>query len=160
MSVGPARARNGERQDVKPLLCALLLTGCLADYLFLPQGGSYFTPPPEYAVWWREIQDCSGLRGELSAIGFSRVPVDTLGAFRCDRMGPWTRVERVHGLCLGAWLPPHQIWLSESAWMDRWIVQHEMLHDLIQSPEHPVEFFSRCPLPGRLSDAATGNRLP
>jgi len=43
---------------------------------------------------------------------------------------------------LGVWVAPHTIYLLRATALDSasWVVPHEMLHDLLQTGEHPPVF--------------------
>jgi len=81
-------------------------------------------PLPEYADWWTEAQECTGRSGLLSEIHWYTVasvsPSDGHDA-------AWR----------GAWEQPHTIYLVRGAETEKFVVQHEMLHDLLQGdPRH------------------------
>ncbi len=44
------------------------------------------------------------------------------------------------GHCDGWWQPPHTIYLAYRWRSDRQLVEHEMLHDLLQRGDHPPVF--------------------
>jgi hypothetical protein len=75
---------------------------------------------------------------------------DSLGAFWADDIGP--RVQKRHILTYGLWVEPHLVLVSRSQIGNERMVRHEMLHDLLQSPEHDSPCFSLCLRP-------SGNRL-
>jgi hypothetical protein len=106
----------------------LLLLGACGD----PSGvvaPERMEPLPEYAAWWTGAVNCTNRAGaDLSAIS-------------------WYRVRSVSAAghtnyLAGAWEPPHTIYLLYSATGDRKVVQHEMLHDLLQGdPAHKHRCF-------------------
>ena len=108
----------------------LAVLGCLDP--FEPPFDTYrFDPPSVYSMLWRQVEDCSGLRGDFARIEWYVVP----GAF----------IRRPDGHINGAWQPPHTIYLSEYAAHDSpsgyFTVRHEMLHDLLQGGgDHPPVF--------------------
>jgi len=109
-----------------PVLTAAAALACLDS--FAPAGAREFTPPDTYRTWWAEIKACAQLSGDLSRIQWYEVPGST---YDCP-----TRP----GGCAGWWRPPHSIYLAQ-AWLDyRPIVEHEMLHDLLQRSDHPPVF--------------------
>ena len=42
--------------------------------------------------------------------------------------------------CAGWWQPPHTIYMAQTRLDDRVLVEHEMLHDLLQRSDHPPVF--------------------
>jgi hypothetical protein len=110
------------------LALLLLLLGACGD----PSGvvaPERMEPLPEYAAWWTGAVNCTNRAGaDLSAIS-------------------WYRVRSVSAAghtnyLAGAWEPPHTIYLLYSATGDRKVVQHEMLHDLLQGdPAHKHRCF-------------------
>jgi hypothetical protein len=40
----------------------------------------------------------------------------------------------------GWWEPPHTIYIAAAHWLDERLVEHEMLHDLLQTGGHPPIF--------------------
>ena len=108
---------------------------------FDPPPGTYpFDPPVEYGTLWASVEDCSGLRGDMSRIEWFAIPGSR---FSC----------RGGDACTGLWRSPHTIFLSEAAkdgqtGPNYLAVRHEMLHDLLGGGEdHPPIFF-QCGLMG------------
>jgi hypothetical protein len=91
---------------------------------------------PQFALWWRMTQACSGLRGELGAVDWYVQPgVETL------------RIPGEHDGQYGAywWAIGNRILLTEKAVTDGWLVRHEMLHALIGRGGHPRgQFVDQC----------------
>ena len=110
--------------------------GCSDHIIFSPSavvaGSVPFTAPEIYADWWRETEVCSGRTGDLDRIHWYVVPNTISFDFRGTSYN-------------GYWWDTHDIVLG-SVWLDRpEVVRHEMLHDLLNSGEHPAEFFKeRC----------------
>jgi hypothetical protein len=91
---------------------------------------------PQFALWWRMTQACSGLRGDLGAVHWFVQPgVETLqipGDHDGQYGGYW-------------WSIGNRILLTEKAVTDGWLVRHEMLHALIGRAGHPRgEFVDQC----------------
>jgi hypothetical protein len=107
------------------LLLSLLL-GCLDN--FAPAGAVPFTPPAVYRTWWNAIEACAGLWADFDRVEWYKVP----GAdYPCPAY---------EGRCDGWWQPAHAIYLAYRWHDDRHLVEHEMLHDLLQRGDHPPVF--------------------
>ena len=104
----------------------VLLLGCLDS--FAPAGAVPLTPPAAYRVWWTEIERCAGLWGDFDRVEWYEVPGST---YTCPAH---------EGRCDGWWRSPHTIYVAQSQLYDRPLVEHEMLHDLLQSGDHPPVF--------------------
>lgn len=88
--------------------------------------------PIQYANWWRMTEACSGLEGNLDAITWYSV---MSSEFTIDG-------ESYDGYWFGA---DDRILLSYPSVSDGRVVRHEMLHALLRSGAHPVEYFvTRC----------------
>jgi hypothetical protein len=119
----------------------LFLAACLASP-FEPAGARFVAaPPPAYAIWWRQMEACARVVVPLDRIEWYQVPGDEFAT--------------PEGLRWGWWEPPHRIYIAATHWSEEWLVEHEMLHDLLQTGAHPV-VFQACgvqrtgPVPGPL----------
>ncbi|HEX4573585.1 MAG TPA: hypothetical protein VH158_00540 [Gemmatimonadales bacterium] len=113
-------------RTVVRLVAVLFVLGCLDT--FAPAGAVELTPPPIYQTWWAEIEACAGLSGHFDQIDWYQVAGTSYACPAYD------------GRCAGWWQPPHTIYLA-TAWLnDRRIVEHEMLHELLQRSDHPPVF--------------------
>jgi len=81
----------------------------------------------EYPAWWQRVEDCSGLTGPLHRVEWYKVP---------GRSTFWVDGKEVYA----TWDGGHRIYVAEPWVRDSFIVQHEMLHDLIGKPGHPSQF--------------------
>jgi hypothetical protein len=105
-----------------------------------PAGAFRIEAPPGYEQLWQEVEQCSGLSGDLARITWHVAPADTAsGGFWCAD-GP-------DNACAGEWVAPHDIYLAGSSpadpegyAADAWTVKHEMLHDLVGRAGHPPVF--------------------
>ena len=100
----------------------------------LPEGAVPYAPNPEsVANWWQQVEECSGLRGNLAKINFYIVPESQSFTWEGRQViGLW--MERDSRIVLA----------SAYAFRDR-NVRHEMLHALTRMPGHPREYFvARC----------------
>jgi len=124
------------------LALVLALCACQVDALFRPARYQLVAPPAVYATWWAETSECVGIRADFARVGWGVMEDDSLGAFWADDIGP--RIQKRHILTYGLWVEPHLILLSRSQVQNEWVVRHEMIHDLIQSPEHGAAFPRAC----------------
>jgi hypothetical protein len=84
---------------------------------------------PQYALWWRLAERCSGASGDMGAISWYVVPDATdLGS------------ANVLGMYYSA---GHRIVLAGRFAQSGPLVRHEMLHALVTTGEHPSEYFQR-----------------
>lgn len=116
-------------------LCAIsaFLLGCEPP-LVAPVGAEPFNPDrAQYIIWWREVEACSGLRGDFDDVNFFVVPGVTAMVWGNQVVN-------------GVWLEEdNKIILAEGHVDDADTVRHEMLHALIILPGHPREYFlARC----------------
>lgn len=112
------------------LVWAVLLMACTP--VWEPQIVESYDPPPIYTNWWAEISKCAGLSGDFTRIRWFEVQADDPEYFPCPV-----------GSCQGWWSANHDIFLARASVKTKWIVQHEMLHDLIGVGGHPP-VFERC----------------
>ena len=106
----------------------LLLIACSDPVSPLkPHGAVRFTPPTDYTRYWQQMQDCSHLSGDMSRIAWFDVPG---ASFNCP----------TYGSCDGLWVRPHTIYIADQRRNDSLVVEHEMLHDLLQSGFHRAAF--------------------
>jgi hypothetical protein len=107
-----------------------------------PAGAAALQAPMVFSQWWREVEQCSGLSGDIDRVSWYVVPcIDGESGFKCD--------VTQEGLCAGEWRAPHVISLGgpnrffpDGYVDDEWTVKHEMLHDLLGRADHPKEFTS------------------
>lgn len=107
---------------VRALALLLLLGGCRT---FTAPPADHLNPPVAYLAWWDATQTCAGLTGEFGRITW------------------YVTAERFaspDGLVAGWWASAHTITLAGLATDDEQTVRHEMLHDLLQSGDHPAVF--------------------
>jgi hypothetical protein len=116
-------------------LCAItmVLVGCEPP-LVPPEGAVPLAPDrAQYLIWWRQVEACSGLRGNFDDVDFFFVPgVSAMVWGNQVVNGVWLE----HG---------NRIILAEGHVDDEDTVRHEMLHSLLFLPGHPAEYFqARC----------------
>jgi hypothetical protein len=127
---------------MRGVACSALLA-CLGGLLAcaeptappLPPGARPFTPEDVYREWWSQIERCSGLTRRFEAVSWYVVPgEDPFMAPGVDQpvIGYWTLGG--NRIVLLEWVP------NRSA-----LVRHEVLHALLQRPDHPSKYFvDRC----------------
>lgn len=87
-------------------------------------------PPKQYRTHWRKMEQCSGLRRSFDVVRWY-VAFGKLSVY-----GKWA----------GAltWVKTDQI-VIQAAFVDvDYIVEHEILHILLQQPGHPTPPFGKC----------------
>lgn len=114
-----------------------VFTGPGASGWHIPQGQRINAPPSfvTAAVMWSEMEQCSLKDANLSRIQWYRALEPML-----DPNG-----NELNGM----WVPPHSIYLDPrvvdgaspyAGWYKTRIIEHEMLHDLLQTDSHPPVF--------------------
>jgi len=92
-----------------------------------------FVPSASYAMWWSELESCSGVTGDFDRLRFFEVvaPVFVDGQqFPCGQ----------GFVCNGMWESPHDISVAPAFRRTERLVKHEMLHDLLLVVDHPPVF--------------------
>jgi hypothetical protein len=123
------RARRAGKV-VTALPALLLLAGCAA---FEPSQDYPLLPPPEYRLWYMEVETCAPVRGNYDDLRFYYLPKDD------------TYAGRTFG---------QTIYLRASDSESRLVVEHEMLHSLIDDGGHTDPRWVAC----GLSPAQLGGR--
>jgi hypothetical protein len=112
-----------------PMLIALVIGGC-TESSFEPEGARRLDPPEIYRVWWAEVEACTGVTARFERVNW----------FEADRL---VNEESGSGH-VGAWQPPHSIYIQSSYLNYRAGVKHEIVHDLLQLTNHESEMFRLC----------------
>lgn len=121
-----------------------------------PQGAEPFIPPASFSHNWATVEACSHQLGDLTRIQWFVVPATATWQYNF----PCT--ESSNGACQGVWIAPHHIYVAAHVLADSLakvtyllhtdgsltvdtvppfrVVKHEMLHDLLQSGDHPAAF--------------------
>lgn len=115
--------------SVSALKLAIIAAGLSCATPTSPTGSTRLSPLLAYSRWWAEMQQCSGVQGDLSRIQWYEVSGNS---FRC-RIGE----------CAALWIPPHAIYVASDFVGNRTVVAHEMLHELLRTGEHPNPPFSK-----------------
>jgi hypothetical protein len=118
------------------LAAALLPAACFDGGGPLAAVGAPYLPfdaPALYREWWTQVEACANRTAAFDRVEWQRVTDGADGTFACGR-----------ARCSGAWAPPHTIYLAESHVWSEPLVKHEMVHDLIQSPNHFDQAFYSC----------------
>jgi hypothetical protein len=122
------------RRMLVAALIGSVLTSCEVPTAPLPEGAVPYAPyPPQMSFWWQQVEECSGLRGDLSQVRFYIVPnASTFQWQGQEVIGLW--IQRGNRIVLA----------SEYAFRAN-NVRHEMLHALTRIAGHPTEYFvDRC----------------
>ena len=95
---------------------------------FFPDTAVPFQPPKSFVSAWRAMLKCSGRSGHWANV-------------------QWYRVAALPDNLEGAWDYPHHVFLTEFVLSDsvsdfyrEYVVKHEILHDLLQTPDLPPAF--------------------
>lgn len=117
------------------LIILLLLMGCKTITDIPAPAAIRFNPPVEWKQLWLNVEECSG----------------KLGTF--DKVAWFVAQEKMYDEdgkeLVGSWYYHHNIYLdslvvitnsSFADWYKEKIVMHEMLHDILQTDQHPAEF--------------------
>ncbi|HET9948595.1 MAG TPA: hypothetical protein VFQ22_06720 [Longimicrobiales bacterium] len=84
-----------------------------------------YEPPAIYATWWAEVTACLGMPDD----GFERIAWYRVG----DGYGFSTPD---YGRASGRWVPPHEVYIAFRHTRTRYIVKHEMIHELLRGGSH------------------------
>lgn len=137
--------RLGAAAAARVVAAVLVVVGASCEVPTAPAGSQPISPLPVYTVWWQQVEQCSGLSGDLGRVDWYVMPCEAgESGFQCEATPD--------GLCGGEWLPPHTIVLGGPNNVlpggyadDEFTVKHEMLHDLTGNAEHP-DLFKNCHL--------------
>ncbi|NNG15417.1 MAG: hypothetical protein HKM89_02970 [Gemmatimonadales bacterium] len=119
---------SGHRRQAG-LLLPLLVFACTQSNLE-PENARPLEPPPSYHSWWAEVEGCTGISAPLARVRW----------YEAERL-----INREAGTeHVGAWSPPHTIFIRSDRLLFEAGVKHEMVHDLLQVMEHDSPVFVRC----------------
>lgn len=119
----PPGARRSCRAAAPVLL--VVVGACLVEP-FEPAGAAPLGAAPVYATWWQQMETCAQITAPMSRVDWYEVRGAAFGTPQGPRWG-W-------------WQPPHTIYLAAAHVLDAHLVEHEMLHDLLQIGTHPPIF--------------------
>lgn len=87
-------------------------------------------PPPVYRTWWNEVAACTGVTA----------PFEQVTWYEASQL-----IDRETGMDhVGAWKPPHTIYIHSDYLLYVEGVKHEMVHEQLQTRDHRTEAFLRC----------------
>jgi hypothetical protein len=136
---GIVRPSSAVRRSVAaPLLWLLALSGAAACEMLappepLPAAAEPAFPSSQYARWWAETENCSGLRGDMTAIAWYVVPdASSFSTEIGEKVGLWSRSTEGARVVLAGKFARNEL-----------VVRHEMLHALLGQTGHPPEYFTR-----------------
>lgn len=116
----------------------LALSACSSVDLIAPPGldrpepATPFDPPPAYAERYRAMEECVGITGDFGRVRWYTVPGES-----------WPNVMDGRQIA-GQWWPPHDIYLAEAVTGNMGAVDHEILHDILRTGDHPAPPFGVC----------------
>jgi len=132
-------AARGFSLGLRWLLLGLSLvsvTSCSEFNPFHPVGeAERFTPPPQYRIWYNVMERCTGRTGDFDLIQW----------WIADSLAGPPDTQWIGG----TWSKGHIIWLRRWTGYDATedsirTVLHEMIHDLIETVDHPHPPFGVC----------------
>jgi hypothetical protein len=107
---------------------ALAGVAAACEVPFFPPDAVTFEPPRAFANALQAMEACSGISGSWPRLR-------------------WFRVDSLPDGLEGAWDRPHHVFLTDFVLSDsvsdfyrQYVVQHEILHDLLQTSDHPQAF--------------------
>lgn len=109
-----------------------LLAGCTDP--FAVESARRFDPPALYAQYWQDMETCLGRSGDFARVAWYSVPDSGL---HYDGEPAY-----------GVWNAPHTIYIQERMLGNRYVLKHEMIHDLLQTGKHSPIFFTCDPAIG------------
>lgn len=112
---------------MKSLVLVLILGACASPMapMGFPGEKSLYAPV-EYRIWYAELEACSGLKGNYDALVLRTAQ----------------KIEVAGETYSGYWERPHRITILVGMTYKKALVDHEFMHDLLQSPDHPAQFFN------------------
>lgn len=99
---------------------------------YRPFGADRMEPLPVYATWWGEVGRCVG----SGSADFGRIRWFSVPGQAFDTPD--------HGLALGRWVPPHDVYLAEERIDSEDVVKHEMVHDRLHGGDADDPRFLLC----------------
>lgn len=111
------------------LVIAVVAAGC-TNSNFEPVEVSALRPPSIYRDWWRQVEACAEARASFDRVSWYE-------ARRVVDMDDGT--DRV-----GAWVPPHTIYVRSDRVLSEPAVKHEMVHEILQLRDHRSPLFRAC----------------
>ena len=86
------------------------------------------TPPSEYRDYWAKMERCSGRTGNFARVKWQVSFAGDAYSFPCPAYT---------GGCVGYWSHDHTITLAPVSATVESVVEHEILHELLNSGQHP-----------------------
>ena len=115
------------------LLIVLLVVACDPDGIVGPRVNLSLAvriePTTQYAQWWSDIEACSGMWGSLSGVRFYVLPGYDFPVNGKDFWGYWIETG-------------NKIVVAAAHAGDKKLVEHEMMHALLQTGLHPALYFN------------------
>ena len=112
------------------LLPALFAVGCAEAGNLGPVNARPLDPPAIYQLWWRQVEACTEFNARFDRVDW----------FEADELVNTERETR-H---MGAWKPPHSIYVRTGNVLSESVVKHEMVHELLQRKDHDMPLFRLC----------------
>lgn len=120
------------------LAMALMVGACesaTAPDIEAPPHAIPYDAPAWYADWYDAMAECADRPGDFGRVRWFIVPGE----------GSWLDG---NGVAIhGAWVPPHDVYLSAARTTDRELIEHHMAHEIVQNRAHPSPPFGGCSSP-------------
>ncbi|MGD2152091.1 MAG: hypothetical protein PVG79_02410 [Gemmatimonadales bacterium] len=111
------------------LLLSLAFCAC-GESNFEPVDVHPLAPPRVYRTWWTEVSACTGVSAPFERVHW----YEARHLINRD-------TGRDH---VGAWKPPHSIYIHSHYLLYMEGVKHEMVHELLQTRDHSSDAFLSC----------------
>lgn len=124
-------------KHLRPLLLGIALSAAACYSIIepestLPPDAARTDPPADYALWYSEAEQCTGVTGSFAGVRWFAVPHDRW----------WDPVWQQ--FAIGTWRPPHDIYLARPQLDNEELIKHEIVHDLLQGGAVDDPRFERC----------------
>lgn len=122
-------------------LFVVLMTSC--SNFVAPEGSIRFTPPPQYKIWWNQIQPCVDKPQKRSWNEIEWYYLDGYVYVDDVKAAGYTHNNKIF---ISSWY----VFEDDGSFRvnddDAWIIQHELVHAISKISGHPYDPFYICGL--------------